>query len=187
MADENQSPDPNAPIEVDLKNPGLAVFLAWLWPGGGHLYQGRYGKGILYMVCILGTFFAGLAFGGGRVVYASWTPEDRRLPYLCQVWVGVPALPALVQNRLARNGKGPLFGCEIMAPPKDVDRKNQEKMDQLSQWHAKYGFRFEMGTLYTMVAGLLNILAMYDAGAGPGYSSSKKDSDKKTPETEKDE
>ena len=101
--------------QIELKRPGFAALLAWLWPGAGHLYQGRTAKGVLYMVCILGTYFYGLVIGQGHVVYASWTPEDRRLPYLCQVGVGLPALPALLQTRRVRNGQEPLFGG-MMAP-----------------------------------------------------------------------
>jgi hypothetical protein len=44
-------------LEIDLKNPGWAALLAWLWPGAGHLYQGRTAKGLLFMICILSTFF----------------------------------------------------------------------------------------------------------------------------------
>jgi TM2 domain-containing membrane protein YozV len=58
-------------IEIDLKDPWLAAFLAWLVPGLGHLYQGRTGKGLLFFICIVGTFFYGLYIGGGKVVYAS--------------------------------------------------------------------------------------------------------------------
>ena len=58
-------------VEIDLKDPRLAAFLAWLIPGAGHIYQGRTGKGVLFFVCILGTFFYGLYIGDGRVVYAS--------------------------------------------------------------------------------------------------------------------
>ena len=53
-------------IEIDLRNPVLAAVLAWVWPGLGHLYQRRYGKGVLYMVCILSTWFFGLALGEAR-------------------------------------------------------------------------------------------------------------------------
>ena len=85
-------------IEVNLKDPRLAAFLAWLVPGLGHFYQGRNGKGVLFFVCILGTFFYGLYIGGGRVVYAS--TEDvlsrrfltERWQYVCQAGVGLPAL-----------------------------------------------------------------------------------------------
>ena len=58
-------------VEIDLKDPRLAAFLAWLVPGLGHIYQGRTGKGVLFFVCIVGTFFYGMYIGGGRVVYAS--------------------------------------------------------------------------------------------------------------------
>src|SRR4029077_1319650 len=60
------------PIEIDLRDPWLAAFLAWLVPGLGHMYQRRWGKGGLFMTCILATFFYGLWLGAGRVVYASF-------------------------------------------------------------------------------------------------------------------
>src|SRR5689334_441644 len=93
-----KSPDPDEPVEIDLKNPWLAMLLAWLWPCAGHLYQGRNGKGFLYMACILILYFWGLAMSGGHAVYASFKSEDLRLSYLCQLPVGIPALPAIAQN-----------------------------------------------------------------------------------------
>jgi hypothetical protein len=153
-------------FEIDLRQPGLAAFWAWLWPGAGHLYQRRYAKGILFMVCILSTYFYGLAMAGGHVVYASWKPPERRWQYFCQIGVGLPALPALVQSRRVANGGTPLFGG-IMAPPRYEPFMNG--VDDLSQWHLQYKWQFELGTLYTMIAGLLNVLAIYDAYAGPVF------------------
>ncbi len=148
---------------LTLRDPMLAAFLAWLVPGLGHLYQGRTAKGVLFMVCILGTFVYGLFLGGGRVVYAQWKPE-KRLPYLCQIGVGIPALPALVQASRARSGKPPLFNSKFMAPPR-IEPGNNE----LAELHLKFHRYFELGTVYTMVAGLLNMLVIYDAFAGPAY------------------
>ncbi len=88
----------------------MAAVLGWLVPGLGHIYQGRTRKGVLFMVTILSTFFYGLFISEGRAVYASWVEGDKRLPYLCQVCVGLPALPALVQTYLVRNGREPLLG-----------------------------------------------------------------------------
>ena len=34
-------------------------------------------------------------------------------------------------------------------------------------WHFEMKHMFEIGTLYTVVAGLLNLLAIYDAFCGP--------------------
>ncbi len=94
-----RSPDPDDPVEIDLRNRYLAALWAWLIPGAGHVYQRRYAKAILYAVCILGTFFFGLGLGRNKVVYASFRRPDMRYPYICQVFVGLPALPALVQRQ----------------------------------------------------------------------------------------
>jgi hypothetical protein len=151
-------PTAESELEIDLRDPSLAAILAWLWPGAGHLYQRRTGKGLLFMICILGTYFFGLALGEGKVVYASWNQVDRRWQYPLQLGVGIPALPAVVQNMIVRRGNPPAFGG-AMAPPRS--------QDQLSDWHKVLNMRFELGTLYTMVAGLLNILAIFDAYGGP--------------------
>ena len=97
-------------IAIDLKNPALAGVLAWLVPGLGHFYQGRTAKGIVFCVCILSTFVYGVYLGGsselgwGRAVYASWRPGYRRLPYLCQIGVGLAAMPALLEAQRAADG-----------------------------------------------------------------------------------
>lgn len=162
--DSSSSPET---IDIDLRDPWVAAFLAWLIPGAGHLYQGRTAKGILFMVCILGTFFFGVYLGGGKVVYASMRPDDRRLPYLCQIGVGLPALPALVQAAyLGRNpGAEPLW-WGFMAPPAPPGRDPGTR-GTLHDWQERLHGYFELGTVYTMIAGLLNVLAIYDAWGGP--------------------
>jgi len=158
----SSSPPPAAEtLEIDLRDPSLAAFLAWMLPGAGHFYQRRYAKGVLFLVCILGTYFFGLALGEGKVVYASWDQVDRRWQFPLQLGVGLPAAPALVQSMLHRRGSPPIMNG-IMAPPGNPDT--------LAEWHKKLNLRFELGTLYTMVAGLLNILAIWDAFAGPVIS-----------------
>jgi hypothetical protein len=172
------------PVEVELKDSWLAAFLAWLIPGLGHFYQGRHGKGVLFFVCILGTFFYGLYIGGGRVVYAS--TEDmfsrkfltERWQFVCQAGVGLPAMPALVQRARMRDEKAPLFGDNFMRPPNKREGGFQSKdptdpdrtvmhPDELAKWHYDFGELFEIGTIFTVIAGLLNILAIFDAYGGP--------------------
>lgn len=178
-------PDPEHPVEINLRNPLLAALWAWLIPGAGHLYQRRYAKGVLFMVCILTTYFFGLALGDGKVVYASFRRSDMRYPYLCQIGVGLPALPALIQrHRMFKpvNGRSPLpkpLWGGLMAPPRQPVR--EQEADQLAEWHRKLKSRFELGTVYTMVAGLLNILAIYDAYAGPVFTSPEDRKDKPPP------
>lgn len=163
-------------VEINLRNPTLAAVLAWLWPGAGHLYQRRFGKGIMFMACILGTYFFGLGLGGGRVVYASFQRgPDFRYPYFLQVGVGLPALPALLysQKNLDQDRQGK---ASWMAPP-HINRNN----DELSAWHKELGRYFELGTLYTMVAGLLNVLVILDAYGGPALPEDEPDPAAKGP------
>ena len=173
MPEDNTEKKQKAAEEpVKLKDPMWAAFLAWLVPGLGHLYQGRTAKAILFFVCIMSTFAYGVYLGSdseygiGRVVYASWRPGDKRFPYLCQIGVGIPAFPALIQAMGADEGKKP-FG-EFMAPPRlqtgEDDLQGRPSLHQLHRSMARY---FELGTVYTMIAGLLNILAIFDAFAGP--------------------
>ena len=156
---------------VSLRNPLKAAFLAWLIPGLGHFYQGRTGKGILYAVCILGLYAAGMVMGEGQIVYWRWVnpisnPEKFCLYYIGQFFVGLPALPALIQSTLSRYGHDPIL-AGFMAEPSQL---------VLNGLQAKLGKLVEIGTIYTTVAGLLNILAIYDAYEGPAYQSYEEES-----------
>jgi hypothetical protein len=156
-------------IEIDLRDPLVAGVLAWLWPGAGHLYQRRYAKGMLFMVCILGTFFFGLVLGQGKVVYAAQFRDKTeaypgiqgmlsRWPIVMQSGVGLPTSPAVVQ--WLRGGE-PMFGGWMASP---LNRA------ELNQWNKDLGTRYDLALLYTIIAGLLNWLAIYDAAAGPAFS-----------------
>jgi len=198
------TPDEHELIDINLRDPLVAGVLAWLWPGAGHIYQGRYAKGMLFMVCILGAFLFGLFLGEGKVVYASWKKQDRRWQYICQAGVGLPAMPALVQRYRVNSGSQPFFVTgyrnadseslmEVlesaplpgqfvvaeapMTPP--LVSPDDRQQDQLAKWHQELGINFEMGTLYTVIAGLLNVLAIYDAYAGPIQASTEEEDDGK--------
>jgi hypothetical protein len=186
-----EAPKPTDSIEIDLKDPALAVLLAWLVPGLGHWYQGRRTKAALYFLCIMGLFAFGLYLGGGgkfsdpyqkkhpigygRAVYCSFRKDDWRWPYLLQIGAGLPSMPALVQaSRMNNHQKVWLDG--FMAPPLPEEwQKLEEKkpvdpnVDQptLHDLNRQLPRHFELATFYTMMAGLLNVLAIYDAGAGP--------------------
>jgi TM2 domain-containing membrane protein YozV len=150
---------------VDLKNRHLALVLSWMVPGLGHIYQGRIGKGILYAVCILSLFLVGLGMGDWKIVYWRWqnpiaNTETFCFPYLFQFWTGLAALPALIQATLLWYGKDLILSGYMSVPDQIVTNGLFQPRGKL----------VEIGTLYTMVAGLLNILAMYDAYEGPAQS-----------------
>jgi len=178
------SPSSTSGTELNLRDPVVASILAWLVPGAGHWYQRRRSKAVLFFVCIVGTFGYGLWLGEGRVVYAAWGPtnEAKRLPFLCQGGVGVAAIPALYQarrfsnpqerdNARVRKANGESrFWDEFMVPPR-LDVGPPDELDVLNKTLNR---RFELGTVYTMVAGLLNVLVIFDAFGGPAYGVSRK-------------
>ncbi|MAT70561.1 MAG: hypothetical protein CMJ58_13670 [Planctomycetaceae bacterium] len=186
LPSEYNTLDEGEPLEIELKQPWLAALLAWLVPGLGHLYQGRTGKGLLFFVCIMGAFWYGMYLGGGHVVYASTPEQDLRWQYYCQLGAGGVALPALVQRSRVMDDKPP-FGQPAVEPGKLTDderpwyappRNDQvqttddsdnisRQPNELSRWIVDHNPHFEIGTVYTMIAGLLNLLVVCDAYAGP--------------------
>jgi hypothetical protein len=167
-------PEFDEPLEIELKEPWLAALLAWMLPGMGHMYQGRTGKGLLFFICVMGTFLFGLWIGEGKVVYASSPGEQPwRWQYYCQLGVGVPALPALLQRERREDGKPPLWNG-FMAPPSREPRTLTDdsgnlttQPNELAAWTIKMHPFYEIGTVFTVIAGLLNVLVICDAYAGP--------------------
>lgn len=102
-----QDSKPLPPLEerIDFRQRWLAGTLAWLIPGAGHIYQRRYFKGVVYLVCILGIFVWGSSMGEAKAVHLRWDgstsdakTRHRSLGYLAQVGVGLSALPAVLQK-----------------------------------------------------------------------------------------
>lgn len=135
------------------KSPELAAFLAWLVPGSGHLYVGQVVKGAVSLVLILGLFLAGLFISKGEVVSLD---GERGHPYafLAQVGVGLPTGLAVLHS------KGELPGVAF-APPEGKALRDPDYVSRLPL--------VDLGLLFTMVAGLLNLLLIHDALRGaPG-------------------
>ncbi len=145
---------------LNLRNRYVAAFLAWMIPGAGHYYQRRYLKSAVFCVCILTSFAIGLFVADMKCVYASWDGTEKRWQFALQAGVGLPVLPAVIQGWRGkdagmRRGESPGF----MSGP----RSSRD----LDAWNFETASGFDMGTLYTMIAGLLNILVVFDAFAGP--------------------
>ena len=154
--------------EIDLKNKYVAAALGYLVPGAGHYYQGRRNKAYLFAVCILTLFALGMFIGNRQIVYTTWNPDEYRIQFPAQMGVGIPAFPAAVQGWVRRKDdkrdgfvpdKADWKWTSFMAPPAG--------RAELDSWHLAASAGFELGTLFTAVAGLLNLLAVFDAYAGP--------------------
>ncbi len=185
-------------FQLDLKNRYTAALLAWLWPGAGHLYQGRTAKGLLFMICIVSTFLFGFVAGRGKVAFATpltmqqiaqsgssnflrnrLTQAIDRWPFLCQAGIGAVAIPAVIERQRSLQDRQPLWPGAWFYPPSNVDSNgnaftSKDDLDnkvihpsQLAKWNYDMGFYFELGTIYTVIAGLLNLLVVFDAYSGP--------------------
>ena len=168
----------------------LAAFLTYLIPGLGQVMQGRIGKGILYFVCLYGLFFYGMTLGQFKNVWLAKTdnlpkvtlpvvgelsglPKDLsyRKEFLGQFWIGAAAWPAMLQYSstpaLARPGTledekwepqpHPMLGRYMQASSEHALNTMQTNTD--TTW--------DLGWVLTIIAGVLNILVIYDALAGP--------------------
>lgn len=144
--------------ELNLHNRHLAAFLAWVVPGAGHYYQQRYFKSAIFSASVFSTFFIGMVIANFSCVYAAWNGTERRWQFALQSGVGFVAIPAAIQGYTSRGGNDPILGSMLTAP------KNVRELHKL---HRETASGFDMGTLYTMIAGLLNVLVVFDAYAGP--------------------
>ncbi len=159
----SSAPSASGPLSPHEPSP-LGAVLSYIIPGLGQIYQGRYGKGVLFMVSLLGMFFLGQAMGNWQNVYVHSVDERgrggfsalvMRWHYGGQFWIGAAAWPALAQH--------------FKVPLPEVIRDHQKMPDEgkLNQFFSNSDKAPDLGWVYTVVAGMLNILVMYDAYAGP--------------------
>jgi hypothetical protein len=167
-----------------------AAFLSYLVPGLGQISQGRTFKGLLFFACLYLMFFYGQALGGWRNVYlpdgGALAREHQRelkdgligravtsMPgnagvalyfrpqFLGQFFIGAAAWPAVVQNWTYDRAqpRGGLFGN--YQRPLEEPEINEMQRDGDKHW--------DLGWVYTVIAGALNVLVIYDALAGPAF------------------
>ena len=172
----------------------LAGVLSYLIPGLGQICQGRIGKGLLFMVILLGMFHLGQAMGNWQNVYMSKPDPAQgrvdafnmpaRYQFAGQFWIGVAAWPAVWQYM---GWPIPLEGQFW----KDFQRAPQDFADfeQINDTIKRSDKTPDLGWVYTVIAGMLNVLVIYDAVAGPAFPDEPKkdDDDKKKDDDKKDE
>jgi hypothetical protein len=174
-------PAPSVTLPPRVYSP-LGGLLSYLVPGLGQIYQGRVGKGLLFLVCLYGLFFYGLYLGEWQNVYLQplKDPNARvvrdqsgvqmvldRARFLGQVWIGVAAWPAIYQAWIysSRADK------REDEPPRSLFGKFQRMPtdQELNDFLRRSDKHPDLGWMYTVVAGVLNILVIYDAFAGPAF------------------
>jgi hypothetical protein len=163
---------PAAPIDPveELRKRGksveLAALLSFLVPGMGHVYLGKSGKGLVAFVLIVGLFVSGLWLSGGEAV---WLDKEYGHPwaFCAQVGAGIPAGVGLLRSH-AYEVKTALGIKSEPPPPPPTIWQTPEYVRELPHQ--------DEGLLFTMVAGLLNLLLIHDAFCGaPGASAAREE------------
>lgn len=115
----------------------VSAILGWLVPGLGHIYLGHRVRGVILLVTISATFWGGVAVGG---VKTTVQPNERTAWFVAQICTGANCLADLAWAKTIPNpGPGEYSEYVVHAPSEDI------------------------AVVYTGVAGLLNILAIFDA------------------------
>jgi TM2 domain-containing membrane protein YozV len=158
-------PGGDSPLEPERFEPAAAI-LAVLLPGAGHIYLGEVKRGVLIGLGILGLFFGGILIGGIDVIDSR---EDRiwffgqalvgpvafGVDYLHQARFKVIDTSNKGEPRSAAPGetRDPATGRAVPAGPGELppSSKSIARMN-------------ELGTLYATLAGMLNLIAIIDAG-----------------------
>jgi hypothetical protein len=173
----------------------LAGLLSYLVPGLGQIYQGRVAKGLLFFVALYGMFFYGMHLGQWSNVYLP-QPSNRpggfkflkipwlssvindRLAFAGQFWIGVAAWPAIYHYRHVPDTPhaGWAFWRDFQRePPEDPPTERDPDYDfwkgrSLNELQQQGDKSWDLGMICTIIAGVLNLLVIYDAFAGPALT-----------------
>ena len=143
-------PDPNAsqtePTRIQAIWNIPAAVAAWLVPGLGHFLAGHTQRGIILLVCIGGLWLSGLLIGGISVVQYRANDGSVRPWYLGQALIAPSIAVEYTHDRYRARYAGREPRADDPDPP----------------YEPAYGRAYELGTLYTALAGLLNLLAIID-------------------------
>jgi hypothetical protein len=156
----------------------FAGFLSYLVPGLGQISQGRISKGVFFMVCLLSLFHVGEAMGNWQNVFVpnGDNPDNgpvsnnpirlilnNRWHFAGQVWIGVAAWPAIWQHY-----GGTMPSRETSAFLHDYQKQPADD-NAVNPFIVNSDKTPDLGWIYTVIAGMLNLLVIYDAYAGPAY------------------
>ncbi|MBN1555779.1 MAG: hypothetical protein JXA11_13625 [Phycisphaerae bacterium] len=140
----------------------VAAFLAWIVPGAGHVYIGRTRRGVILFLTVAATFWAGVAVGGVMTVDSRYD----RWWFYAQSLAGVHGLVGWYrQENLYKQLSRELGETRIVAAPDGRPTGVQMRIDAALQKRGVVLANPAEGVAraYTGVAGLLNLLCVFDA------------------------
>lgn len=127
-------PDPQARPAPRVGHPWLATLLAWLWPGLGHVYLRRWGRGLAFCALVLVLVIAGTGLEGrlwqlqGNPL-GGWDGALAGLLSAVSLGMGLPYVALVLGD----------YGGDVAARG------------------------YEYGTAFLLTAALMNLLLIFDA------------------------
>jgi len=149
--------------------PVVVLVLAWLIPGAGHVYLNRVCRGVIIFVTITATFWAGVAMGGVMTVDS----DNERWWFVAQMFSGVNGVIGWqMQRRVYERHNARLaedqrytVQARVQTSEEAVSALRQKFMDKMLQ-EENLALVRPMDTAaraYSGVAGLLNLMCIFDA------------------------
>ena len=126
--------------------PPIVALATWVVPGSGYWLIGQRGRALTVGITIIILFILGMLIGGVRVV-------------------DVPN--GVLSNPVSAVSQKPWFVGQILAGPITLIASSIGHDDAYFASHSRMN---EVGTLYTAVAGMLNLLAIIDAAYRAGHN-----------------
>jgi TM2 domain-containing membrane protein YozV len=132
--------------EQPVPMPYVALVLAWLIPGAGHVYLGRLRRGVIVFVAITALFWAGVGIGG--VLTVDYYAE--RWWFVAEMFAGVHGLVGWYRQKA-------VYDRLREMPGRDLDEKMR------NEGIALVAPAEPVARAYAGVAGLLNLMCIFDA------------------------
>lgn len=142
--------------------PFVAMLLAWMIPGAGHVYLGRTWRGILIFVLIAATFWSGVAMGG--VLTVDYYGE--RWWFIAQMCAGLHGVMSWHRQQQAYQQLLPEVPKSSLDALRSPEITPQQMLLDERLASEKIALVTPVDTVaraYTGVAGLLNLLCVFDA------------------------
>lgn len=132
---------PSSPLRSLSSFPAIPIIAGWLLPGLGHFLIGQYKRALVFNLAIVFLFSSGLLIGSISVI----DRDDQPLWFAGQIFFGPTTL---ILNQLNHHH-------QVISPKYIEDHPNFPIKPSLSRQR-------EMGTLYSAIAGVLNLLVLLD-------------------------
>jgi len=141
--------------------PPLIALVGWLVPGAGYLLIRQRARGLTVGITILILFVLGLLIGGIRVIDVPGYDDSGARRTVAGRWLLTAAPVAEIANK-------PWYVPQILTGPVTLlagQFSLNAARNRIDPSHARIR---DIGTLYTAVAGMLNLMALIDAAHRAG-------------------